>query len=273
MSQNNNIIIFDQKTLTQHQKRAEKMSGDFDFLTTHCQKNLQERLKDIKRDFSRPLDIDSQLRLLKDEQPLILEEEKPDLAISHLTLHWVNDLPGRLLQIQKTLKPDGVFLASLFGGETLYELRQSLMATELDLFGGLSPRVSPFIDMRDMGGLLQRAGFALPVVDHEIIHVTYDHLFNLIADLRGMGLTNTIVNRSKRYLGKNFWAQAHEYYQENFANDQGRLVASFEVIYLIGWAPDASQQQPLKPGSAKRSLAQVLKTNEIALPEKAHPKK
>lgn len=269
MSQNN-IIVFDSKVVQQHRERSKKIGADHQFLIDHCRKNLGDRLQDIKRDFLNSVDLENKS---DDYAALNIKPQSTDLIKSHLDLHWINDLPGWLLQIRQALKPDGVFLASMFGGETLYQLRETLMQTELEMFGGVSPRVSPFADMRDMGALLQRAGFSLPVVDHEMIHVTYEHLFNLIADLRGMGQTNAVLNRSKKYLGKEFWARANDYYLNNFSNDKGRLVATFEVVYLIGWSPDETQQQPLKPGSAKHSLAQVLKTSEISLPEKAQPKK
>ena len=268
-----NIKVFDRKLVDCHRIRAEKMSGDFSFLIDHCKQNLNDRINDIKRDFSKKIDLKKHFYNLSEYEDINLSEKKPDLVISHLDLHWVNDLPGLLLQIKDNLQPDGVFLACLFGGETLYELRHTLMEIEIEMFGGVSPRVSPFVDMRDMGALLQRAGFALPVTDHEVIRVTYDHVFDLINDLRGMGQTNAVINRSKKYLGKEFWSRVQQFYKNNFSNEHGRLQASFEVIYLIGWSPAASQPQPLKPGSAKQSLAQVLKTREIKLPEKARPHK
>ncbi len=267
MSQNERDI-FDQHCLNLHRARARKMPQDFDFLTQHCQKNLLERLKDIKREFPKITDLKSGFAQ-QHEYNLLAIEPNQECIISHLDLHWVNDLPGYLYQIQRYLWPDGLFLGSLFGGETLYELRQSLMAVELELFGGVSPRVSPFVTMQDMGALMQRAEFALPVIDHEIIHVTYANIFDLITDLRGMGMTNAIKSRSSRYLGKSFWPKVQDYYRAHFSNDRSRLMVSFEVIYLIGWGPSATQQKPLRPGSAQQSLAKALKTTEIKLPEKA----
>lgn len=265
----NNVIVFDYQTVENNRQRANNIKTDHRFLFKHCQESLEDRLHDIKHDFSSRVDLKKSLTNLADDVPFSLQKLDHDLIISHLNLHWINDLPGRLFQIRQHLKPDGVFLASMFGGETLYELRQSLMVVELEMFGGVSPRVSPMVDMRDMGALLQRAGFNLPVVDHDVVRVTYDHIFSLIADLRGMGQNNAILNRSTRHMGREFWARVNDHYQTNFANEKGRLIATFEVIYLIGWAPDESQQKPLKPGTAKISLAQVLKTQEIKLPEKA----
>ena len=264
----NDIIIFDNKLVAQHKNRAHQMTHDANFLLDHCRQNLNNRFDDIKQDFNQVIDLAEYFEQSTEQGVLSLEADQ-SCFISHLNLHWVNDLPGCLYQIRQSLRPDGLFLASLFGGETLSELRESMMMVELEMFGGVSPRVSPFATLQDLGGLLQRAGFALPVVDHEMVTVTYPHVFALIKDLRAMGQTNTIVNRSKRYLGKEFWPRVQNYYQDHFSDEKRRIVASFNVFYLIGWAPAATQQQPLKPGSAQKSLAQVLKTTEIKLPEKA----
>ncbi len=262
----NEMIIFDQKLRMLHHARAKKMAGDFQFLYDHCQKQIDDRIQDIKRVFSNPYNLDQIINSLSDDRPLKLSDQKIDCLTSNLSLHWVNDLPGRLYQIRKNLKPDAVFIASLLGGQTLDELRQTLMAVEMEIFGGVSARIAPFIDMRDMGALMQRSGFALPVIDREIIKVSYDHIFKLIYDLRGMAQTNCLVKRSKKYLGRGFWNRVQEYYHDHYCDETGRLYAQFEVLYVIGWSPDVSQQKPLRPGSAEKSLAQILKTSEIKLP-------
>lgn len=186
-----------------------------------------------------------------------------DLIFSVFNLHSVNDLPGALLQIRKALKPDGLFIAAMPGGESLHELRRVLTDTELAMKNGLSPRVYPFADKQDMGALLQRAGFALPVVDSDLVTVTYDTMFKLMADLRGMGEGNALINRNSRPPGKAFFFEAARRYSEAYAEQDGRIAATFEIIFLIGWAPHESQQKPLRPGSARTRLADALGTDEI----------
>jgi hypothetical protein len=171
----------------------------------------------------------------------------------------VNDLPGALSQIRQALKPDGLFVAALFGGQTLQELRWCLAQAEIEIDGGLSPRVFPFADVRDMGGLLQRAGFALPVADSDQVIVHYAHPLRLLADLRGMGETNTLTDRRKSFLRRRTLMRAMDMYRDNFSDHEGRIRATFDVIYLTGWAPHESQQVPLKPGSARMPLAQALR--------------
>lgn len=188
-----------------------------------------------------------------------LEPESIDLAISLMSLQTMNDIPGMLVQIRRALKPDGLFLGAMAGAGTLAELRESLLAAETGLYGGISPRVSPFVDVRDAGALLQRAGFALPVADTETMTVRYDHMFALMADLRAMGETSVLVERSRRPATRALFGRAAEIYAERFSDPDGRIRASFPVVWLSGWAPDASQQKPLKPGSAKMSLAEALK--------------
>jgi SAM-dependent methyltransferase len=191
-----------------------------------------------------------------------------DLVVSALSLHTVNDLPGALLQIRRALKPDGLFAAAVLGGETLIELRQCLMEAELELMGGASPRVAPFADKQQMSGLLQRAGFALPVVDSEMVTVTYDNIFKLMADLRHMGEGNAIAGRRKNFTPCALFLRAGELYANRFADPDGRIRATFEIIFLLGWAPHESQQKPLKPGSATTRLATFLNTDEIGTGEK-----
>jgi hypothetical protein len=184
-------------------------------------------------------------------------------------LQFVNDLPGVLVQIRHALKPDGLFLAALIGGETLTELRQSFAEAESDVEGGASPRVAPFADLRDLGGLLQRAGFALPVADADRVSVRYDSAFALMHDLRRMGATNALVDRRRAPLKRTTLMRMAEIYARRFSDNDGRIRATFEVLWLSGWAPHPGQQQPLRPGSAKTRLADALGTREISTGEKA----
>jgi SAM-dependent methyltransferase len=181
-----------------------------------------------------------------------------DLAVSLLAMHAVNDLTGFLIQSRLCLQPDGLFLGCLLGAGTLLELREVLLETEIELQGGVSPRIAPFADVRDMGGLLQRAGFALPVADSDTLVARYDSIFALINDLRAMGLTNALNARSRKPLTKTFWAKANEIYARKFSDKDGRLRATFSMIWLSGWAPAPSQPKALKPGSAAISLKDVL---------------
>lgn len=256
--------IFDRQALKHTRTRAAADFDQYRFLHDLADEQIAERLRDIKRSFTArhalsPADFDN------DIEALGLAPDSLELITSCLNLHTVNDLPGLLVQIRKSLQADGLFMAAMFGGETLYELRESLMQTELAMKGGVSPRVFPFADKQQMGGLLQRAGFALPVVDSDIIRVSYENIFKLMHDLRGMGESNVIAARNRGNPGKEFFMRAGQYYQEHFSEDDGRITASFEILYLIGWAPHTSQQQPLKPGSAKKRLAEVLETDETKL--------
>jgi len=193
-----------------------------------------------------------------DEETLPLASASLDAVLSNLTLHWVNDLPGALVQARRALKPDGLLLASLLGGATLAELRSCLADAEIEVTGGLSPRASPLADVRDAGNLLTRAGFALPTADTDVITVRYEHPLKLLADLRGMGAANAVLNRRRDLGHRAVLARAMALYQERHTGPDGRVPATFEVITLTAWAPDASQPQPLRPGSAQASLTQVL---------------
>ncbi|TSE05166.1 methyltransferase domain-containing protein [Mesorhizobium intechi] len=186
------------------------------------------------------------------------EPESLDLAVSLLSLQAMNDIPGMLIQIRRALRPDGLFLGAFAGAGTLGELRESLLAAETELYGGASPRVVPFTDVRDAGALLQRAGLALPVADVETVTVRYANLFALMADLRAMGETSALTDRSRRPGTRGLFARAAEIYAERFSDADGRIRASFSMVWMSGWAPDASQQKPLKPGSAKVSLKTIL---------------
>ncbi len=196
-----------------------------------------------------------------------------DLAVSALAMQWFNDLPGVLAQAKRLLKPDGLLLAALIGGDTLTELRESLAAAELELEGGVSPRVSPFVEVRTLGGLLQRAGFALPVADTDRIIVRYATALELMRDLRRMGATNILIERSRKPLRRRTLLRAVEIYGERFTDQDGRVRATFEILWMSGWAPHESQQKPLKPGSAKARLADALRAIEIPAGEKTGPKK
>jgi SAM-dependent methyltransferase len=206
------------------------------------------------------------LAVAADEEALPFRDASLDLVVSVLALHFVNDLPGTLVQIRRALKPDGLLLAALAGGDTLNELRHAFAAAEAELEGGASPRVVPFADVRELGGLLQRAGFALPVTDVDRITVRYASPIALLHDLRGMGATNPLIERSRRPLRRATLKRMIDIYVERFADGDGRIRATFEIVWLTGWAPDASQQKPLAPGSARQRLADALGTEEIKLP-------
>lgn len=275
--------IFDRRLLRLRRHRARQIGGDHDFLLREVGERLVDRLGDVTRSFPLALDLGSRGPILAaqlapqgrvgtllhagfadgadffaDEELLPLRPESLDLVLSNLALHWVNDLPGALAQIRAALKPDGLFLASMFGAGTLGELRTCLMEAELAETGGASPRVSPFAALRDAAGLLQRAGFALPVADCDVITVTYPDMFRLLADLRGMGETNILLERLKRPTRRTIFARAAALYQQRFAEPDGRLRATFQVLFLTGWAPHQSQQQPARRGSGQADLRDVL---------------
>jgi SAM-dependent methyltransferase len=278
-------VIFDKALLEARRQRALKQGAET-FLLDHVAAEIGERLSAVLRNFERAVDIgtpgDAVRRALVASGKVTAVEAVPfrdeivsapagtlDLAVSALALQFVNDLPGALVQIRRVLKPDGLFLAALIGGDTLSELRQSFAAAESEIEGGISPRVAPFADIRDIGALLQRAGFALPVVDSDRVTARYDTVFALMHDLRRMGATNALTERRRRPLKRATLLKMAEIYRERFADADGRLRATFEVIWLSGWAPHESQQQPLKPGTARTRLADALGTREIPAGEKA----
>ncbi len=219
--------------------------------------------------FSPGADRRDGLYVVADEEALPFGAATLDLVVSALSLQFVNDLPGALAQIRRVLKPDGLFLAALVGGESLMELRQAFAAAETEVEGGVSPRVAPFADLRDLGALLQRAGFALPVTDSDRLTVRYADAFALMHDLRRMGATNAIIDRRRVPLKRATLMRMAEVYADRFADSDGRVRATFEIVWLSGWAPHPRQQQPLKPGSAKTRLADALGTREISTGEKA----
>ncbi len=209
------------------------------------------------------------LRVQLDEELLPFKAESLDLVVSSLALHWVNDLPGALIQIRQALKPDGLFLCAILGGSTLTELRQCLTLAEAELTDGAGPRIAPFADTYDGAGLLQRAGFALPVADVDRVVVRYASPLKLIADLRAMGETNALTDRARRPLSRAVLARTCALYEARFADPDGRVRATFDIVTLTGWAPHPDQQQPLKPGSAKMRLADALGAKEQSAGEKA----
>ena len=287
------IHVFDRARIRHNRERAAPRFAAHDFLFRHAANALSDRLGDIARTFPLALHIGGRSPLpptAKIEQRVVMdlacldtahiqadEEFLPfathsfDLITSTLTLHSVNDLVGALLQIRQALKPDGLFMASLLGGETLHELRHTLTQTEIVTKGGLSPRVFPFADKAQMGDLLTRAGFTLPVVDSEIVTVTYPNAFKLFHDLRGMGEGNAIAARDKAPLPRAFFLDAARRYHDDFSEPDGRIPATFELIHLIGWSPHPSQQQPLRPNSATHSLAQALGTTEVKTGDPSAP--
>jgi SAM-dependent methyltransferase len=209
------------------------------------------------------------LAIAADEEALPFRDASLDLVVSALALQFVNDLPGTLIQIRRALRPDGLFLAAMIGGDSLTELREAFAQAEAEVEGGVSPRVAPFADLRDLGALLQRAGFALPVTDVDRLTVRYASPLALMHDLRRMGAGNALSERRRTLLRRATLDRVVEIYAERFADPDGRIRATFEIVWLSGWAPHESQQQPLKPGSAKTRLADALRTQEVSAGEKA----
>ncbi|MGL1921351.1 MAG: methyltransferase domain-containing protein [Hyphomicrobiales bacterium] len=273
------------KRRSQKRVSSPQALADNQFLLQNAELDLLDRLSLITREFENSVHIGgyngSFVKLLKahnvaqniyniestpteaniiaDDEILPLKAQSVNLITSSLSLQFINDLPGLLAQIKRSLKPDGLFAANLIGGASLHELRESLLIAETELTGGATPRVLPFADVQQMGSLLQRAGFALPVVDMDSLTVRYDHIFDLIKDLRAMGATNCLhhANQNKP-LTRSIVARAAEIYQEKFSHSDGRITAQFDILNIIGWSPHESQQKPLKPGSAENNLADFL---------------
>lgn len=269
-----NHLIFDPKRVRFHAVRAAKDPEDF--LYREMLERLCDRLSDMNRSFPRALEVGGHGSIIKDylpasagiealeqtdtmfdDAPLGYGENSFDLIIACGSLHWVNDLPGALIQMQKALKPDGLFLAMLPGGETLKELRQSFEAAEIQMKGGISPRISPFVDVRDAGALLQRAGFALPVADSEKLEIEYTHPLKLLHDLRDMGQGNALLASQKTFTPVTLVMQMVDYYLQHFAAGEGRVKVTFEFVTLTAWKPHHSQQQPAARGSGKVSLTLI----------------
>jgi SAM-dependent methyltransferase len=265
--------LFDFHTAQAARVRARRIKGER-FLDQAALEGFNDRLAPVARRFERGLWIGDVLpdaiksfaeywNLAEFDENELLQagEGQYDLAISLYSLQAINDLPGALIQIRHALKPDGLFLASLFGGATLTELRESFAFAESEIFGGISPRIAPFADVRDIGALLQRGGFALPVADVERLRVRYSELAALIHDLRAHGQSNALTARQKGAVSRRAFNTLKAYYSAHHSAD-GKLSATFETLYLTGWAPHQSQQQPLKPGSAKHRLSEALGTVE-----------
>jgi SAM-dependent methyltransferase len=289
---------------TLHRRRLDRAApgfADADFLHRRAAGDAVDRLEAILRDFPVAVDLSARRgafaealaqsdasarigtlieadlsaamlagragpRLVLDEERLPFASGRVDLIVSTLGLHWANDVVGALIQIRRALRPDGLFIGAFLGGATLTELRQSLLAAEAEITGGAGQRVSPFADAADAAGLLQRAGFALPVADTDRVSVVYDHPLKLMADLRRMGETAVLADRHPRALTRKVLARMSEIYLERFSQPDGRIVATFEILTLTGWSPHESQQKPLRPGSAKMRLADALGTVEHRLP-------
>ncbi|TYO65147.1 methyltransferase domain-containing protein [Bradyrhizobium hipponense] len=268
-------VLFDRALLHARQRRAQAQ-GAASFLLDRVAEDMSERLAAVMREFGAAADLwtpGEGLAALRTELPSLQRialdaagsEKLPfaadslDLVVSALALQFVNDLPGVLAQIRRALKPDGLLLAAMIGGDSLTELRQAFAAAEAECEGGVSPRVAPFADLRDIGALLQRAGFALPVTDVDRVVVRYANVFALMQDIRRMGAANVLIERRRTPSRRATLLRLAEIYAERFADADGRIRATFDIIWLSGWAPHASQQQPLKPGSAKASLAEAVK--------------
>jgi SAM-dependent methyltransferase len=297
-------IIFDRWLLRARRRRAERL-GASDFLIERVADDIAERLAVVLRQFDLAVDLGTPgnavgralaatgkvdtivaasafagatrarpttagvLAVVADEEALPFRDGAIDLMVSGLSLQFANDLPGALVQIRRALRPDGLLLAALVGGDTLTELRQSFAEAESEIEDGISPRVAPFADLRELGALLQRAGFALPVTDVERVTVRYTSPLALMHDLRRMGATNVLTERRRKPLRRETLMRMIEIYGERFADPDGRVRATFEIVWLSGWAPHESQQQPLRPSSAQRRLADALGTKEQSAGEKA----
>jgi len=292
--------VFDRSLLRRRRRRAWAL-GPATFLIDRVAADLADRLAVVLRRFALVVDLgtptgalrralaphvdtliavdadplalgdESGPKLVADEEALPFADASLDLVVSALALQTVNDLPGALVQVRRALRPDGLFLAAMLGGDTLTELRASFAAAEAEIEGGVSPRVAPFVDAREAGALLQRAGFALPVTDVDRITVRYASPFDLVGDLRRMGVTNVLTERRRAPLRRATLLRMVEVYAARFADADGRVRASFDVVWLSGWAPHASQQQPLKPGSAQTRLADALGAREFSAGEPPEP--
>ncbi|WP_019223413.1 methyltransferase domain-containing protein [Bartonella rattaustraliani] len=282
-------LIFDHDRIEQFRKRAfQKAKEGYDFLLSHMAEDLYKRLSTVDRTFPLALDLHSHTDLaaqallnsgkvhcvervetdtiyqsydkkfhLRDREILDFPQNYCDLIVSLLSLQSTNDTPGVLKQIKQILKPDGLFLAVMAGADTLVELHESLLHAEMEIYGGVSPRIHPFADIREVGALLQRAGFALPVADIENVTIRYNTMFDLMHDLKAMGMQNALINRSRSPVSKRFFSRAAEIYAQRFSDPDGRIRANFSFIWLSGWAPHPNQQKPMQPGSAQKSLADV----------------
>jgi len=268
--------LFDPKSLARSRRRARGCAAPAMFLHERAIVQIKERLEEVNRRFTAVAivtafpeiwaDCVPNATMVSEAEILDFQDGKYDLIIHALSLHWSNDPVGQMIQCHNALASDGLFLAVLFGGKTLHELRASIAEAEIELHGGLSPRVAPMAELRDLGGLLQRAGFALPVADSDTVTVTYKSVVALMHDLRAMGEVNVIHERRKTTLTTRFIDLITDIYETNFKYDSKTIVATFDMIYLTGWAPDPSQQKPLRPGSAVARLADALGVEEFGEP-------
>lgn len=284
--------IFDEALIARNRSRARAQKAEgADFLLELTARELADRLSIVERRFDRAIElfggtgetakaalatgkigdlerIETDAALLENAagstsnfESVPLEPQSVNLILSPLSLHLTNDTPGMLIQMRRALKPDGLLLAAIPGAGTLAELRDVLLAAETEIYGGASPRVIPFADIRDIGALMQRSGFALPVIDEESFTVRYDHIFALMRDLKAMGMANPLIGRSRKPVSRRFFLRAAELYAERYADPDGRIRATFSIVFVSGWSPHESQQKPLKPGSAKMRLADALDPN------------
>jgi len=283
---------FDRKLLRRRRAAAAQRMATAGFLHAEAATRLAERLGDINRRFGSAVafgwpsggpalpaervvfaDLAAERLpggdapgIVADDEILPIADGAAEMIVSNLTLHWVNDLPGSLVQINRALVPDGLFLAVLFGGETLAELRACLLEAEAGITGGAYPRVSPMAELRDLGGLLQRAGFAMPVADADRVPVSYPDMLALLQDLRAMGEANAMVERQRSLARRDVFLRAGELYAERYGDGQGRIRASFDLVFLTGWAPGPGQPRPKRPGSATARLADALGAEEVRVP-------
>lgn len=263
-------LLTDREALIRHRQRAARAPELF--LHEDAAAELDERLQEVNRTFTAPAlitafpdpwrEILPEAKVVSDDEVLALEESAHDLVVHAMGLHWANDPVGQMVQAARALKPDGLFIGVMFGGQTLNELRAALAQAEAAITGGLSPRVLPMGEIRDLGTLIQRAGFALPVADAVTRKVTYETPLRLLSDLRAMGETNALASRNRRFLRRDVLAEALRLYFETYQEPDGRVRATFEMVWLTGWKPHPDQQQPLRPGSAAQRLADALNTVE-----------
>lgn len=265
--------LTDRPALLRH--RARCASEPADFLHQEAIAEIKDRLMMVNRTFKDVAVVTGypaiwsaafpEAKIIADEDVIALEPEAHDLVIHAMSLHWASDPVGQLIQCRRALRPDGLFLSVAFGGNTLTELRDALSKAETQVMGGLSPRIAPMAEIRDMGGLLQRAGLALPVADSLPLNVEYRDVLHLMRDLRAMGETNALTQRHRKPVPRALFAAAQMHYADAHQGDEGRLKATFELLFLLGWAPADNQPKPLRPGSATHSLAEALGTNENPL--------
>jgi SAM-dependent methyltransferase len=264
--------LTDRTALELNRKRALKMPVDY--LQVAAADEVQERLEEVNRSFTAPAVVTGWPSIWSDRiagpivtdgETLPLEPTQHDLVIHAMSLHWANDIVGQLVQCRRALKPDGLFIGTFLGGQTLHELRSALAEAEVAIQGGLSPRVAPMGEVRDLGGLLQRAGFALPVADVTTLTVSYKSPLHLMQELRSMGESNALTGRQKTFTRRQVLLKAAEVYEQSYGTDDGRIPATFDIITLTGWAPSSDQPQPLRPGSASERLASALGATEVPL--------